>query len=74
MRDESEIRLKRAYWQGVFDALNPADRPRSDKSDKWEKDRLSAGVWLTALDWILSQGDEAGGTLGKNDSDKEWDT
>ncbi len=71
MREESEIRMKRAYWQGVYDALNPAEKSRSDK---WEKDRLTAGVWLTALDWMLSQGDETGSTLGRTEGTKEWDT
>jgi hypothetical protein len=62
MRDESEIKLKRAYWQGVFDALTPGERSRSEKS---EKEKLTAEVWLTALDWILGQAEEAASTLVK---------
>ncbi len=58
--DENEIKLKRAYWQGVFDALSHGERSRSEKS---EKDRLTAEVWLTALDWILGQKDQSASTL-----------
>jgi hypothetical protein len=71
MRDETEIKLKRAYWQGVFDALNPAEKSRSEKS---EKERVTAGVWLTSLDWMLGHGEENGSTLGKADTTKDWDT
>ncbi len=60
MIDENEIKLKRAYWQGVFDALSHGERSRSEKS---EKDRLTAEVWLTALDWILGQKDQSASTL-----------
>ena len=61
--DENEIKLKRAYWQGVFDALNHGEKSRSDKVDK---DRLTAEVWLVALDWILGQKDESVSSLDKN--------
>ena len=56
MIDEYEVKLKRAYWQGVSDALNHGEKPKSDKS---EKDRLTAEVWLSALDWILGQTEES---------------
>lgn len=65
MRDENEIRLKKAYWQGVSDALKNSDR---SKSERTERDKLTAEVWLNALDWILGQVDESTGTLGKPDS------
>ena len=62
MIDENEIKMKRAYWQGVFDALSHGEKSRSEKS---EKDRLTAEVWLTALDWILGQKEESASTLEK---------
>jgi hypothetical protein len=65
LRDETEIKLKRAYWQGVFDASKYAEKSRSEKSDK---DRLTSEVWLTALDWILGQTEEAASTLLKGDN------
>ena len=60
MRDENEIRLKRAYWQGVSDALSHNEKSKSEKS---ERDRVSAEVWLTALDWILGQADDSASNL-----------
>ncbi len=60
MIDENEIKMKRAYWQGVFDALSHGDKSRSDRS---EKDKLTAEVWLTALDWILGQKEQSASTL-----------
>ena len=68
MRDENEIKLKRAYWQGVFDALKPVEKSRSEKS---EKERVTAGVWLTALDWVLVPGEESGTTLEEPDKSKD---
>jgi hypothetical protein len=68
MRDENEIKLKRAYWQGVSDALNPAEKSKSEKS---EKERLTAEVWLTALDWILGQAEESAGMLRKVENKKD---
>jgi hypothetical protein len=59
MRDESEIKLKRAYWQGVLYALSHAEK---SKSERLEKDRLSAEVWLESLEWMLGQADELAGT------------
>jgi hypothetical protein len=76
VKDETELRLKRAYWQGVFDALNPADKAKSEKSqsEKTQRERLTAGVWLTALDWMLSQDDEVSSTLEKTEDTKGWET
>ncbi len=68
MRDESEIKLKRAYWQGVYDALTRGERTRSEKS---ERDRVSAEVWLGALDWILGQAEDSASSLGKTENSKE---
>ncbi len=52
MRDESEIRLKRAYWAGVYYALDPDEKLRPGRPQKpW----LSAEIWLVALDWALGQ-------------------
>jgi hypothetical protein len=62
LRDENEIKLKRAYWQGVYDALKNGEKSRSEKA---ERDRLTAEVWLNALDWILGQVDESAGSLNK---------
>ena len=56
MRNENEIHLKRAYWNGAFDTLNT---PENAKSDKFAKDKLIAQTWLASLDWILGQSDEA---------------
>ncbi len=66
MRDESEIKLKRAYWYGVYDALNTPEKARSDKSDK---EKLTAQVWLAALDWLLGQGEESA-KLDRTDENK----
>jgi hypothetical protein len=62
LRDENEIRLKKAYWQGVFDALNHGEKSRSEKV---ERDRVTAEVWLNALDWILGQAEESASALSK---------
>jgi hypothetical protein len=59
MRDETEIKLKRAYWYGVYDALNTPEKARTDKLDR---EKLTAQIWLVALDWLLGQGE---GTLAK---------
>jgi hypothetical protein len=56
MRDENEIKLKRAYWFGVYDALNTAEKGRSEKLDK---EKLTAQVWIAALDWLLGQSEES---------------
>ncbi len=52
MRHEYEIKLKRAYWQGVYDALGGEGK---SKSDRLEHERLTAEIWLSSLDWILAQ-------------------
>jgi len=68
MRDENEIRLKRAYWYGVFDALNVPEKARTDKLDK---EKPTAQVWLAALDWLLGQGEEAASKLDRMDEMKQ---
>ncbi len=67
MREENEIKLKRAYWQGVFDALKSPEKSRSDRLDK---DKLTAEVWLSALDWILGQAQESVSLLEKPEENK----
>ena len=69
MRDESEIKLKQAYWQGFYYSLNPNEKLASKESEKtW----LIASVWLTALDWVLGQATESSTTLGENPDIGEW--
>ena len=68
MRDENALKLKQAYWSGVFDALKPTDKNRSEKS---EKERLTAEVWLAALQWVLGEGTESGPTIGKVEDKKD---
>jgi hypothetical protein len=72
MRGEDEIKSKRAYWSGVYYALDPAERHKSEKSQTvW----LTAEVWLTALDWILGQTTDSATTIEPGDDDpKGWDT
>ena len=67
MREENEIKLKRAYWQGVFDALKSPDKSRSDRLDK---DKLTSEVWLSALDWILGQKEESASLIVKTEEKK----
>jgi hypothetical protein len=67
MRDENEIKLKRSYWQGVFDALKSPDKSRTDRSDK---DKITAEVWLASLDWILGQKEESASLLEKKEENK----
>ncbi len=68
MRDENALKLKQAYWTGVFDALKPTDKSRSEKS---EKERLTAEIWLTALQWVLGEGTESEPTIGKAEDKKD---
>ena len=63
MRDENEVKLKRSYWFGVYDALNVPEKARTDRTDKLEVEKLTAQVWLAAIDWFLSQGEEVGAKL-----------
>jgi hypothetical protein len=65
MRDENEVKLKRSYWYGVYDALNVPEKARSDKNDKLDKEKLTAQVWLSAIDWFLGQGEDAGAKLDR---------
>jgi hypothetical protein len=72
MKNENEIALKRAYWSGVYFALDPEDRKKSGESARaW----LSAEVWLTALDWVVGDATEAS-TVLENTPDRigGWDT
>jgi len=73
MKDENEIKSKRAYWSGVYYALDPAKRLESRKSQTvW----LTAEVWLTALDWVLGQATDSVTTIRLTDDDhyRYWDT
>jgi hypothetical protein len=56
MRDEQEVKLKRAYWAGVYDALNT---PEKSRSEKLEREKLTAQVWLSVLDWRLGENEES---------------
>jgi hypothetical protein len=67
MRDENEIKLKRSYWQGVFDALKSPDKSRSDRLDK---DKLTSEVWLTALDWMLGQKEDSASSIERPEQKK----
>ncbi len=60
MRNEAEVREKRAYWLGVYHTLDPNKRTRSAKSQKtW----LTAEVWLRALAWALGQATDSSTTI-----------
>ncbi len=67
MRDEIEIKLKRAYWNGAFDTLNI---PENARSDKFNKEKTIAQTWLTALDWMLGQSDETASKLDASEIKK----
>ncbi len=69
MRDEIEIKLKRAYWQGVYYSLNPEKRGRSDKS---EKEWITAYIWLTALDWSLGLAQDSMTVLRESEDNRDW--
>jgi hypothetical protein len=56
MKDENEIKLKRSYWLGVYEALNTPEKGRSERIDR---EKMTAQVWLAALDWLLGKGEEA---------------
>ena len=62
MRNENEVNLKRSYWMGAFDTLNT---PENARSDKLNKEKITAQTWLAALDWILGKSDETPGVLDK---------
>ena len=72
MKDEEELRVKRAYWAGVYYTLDPEQRLASDKSQKaW----LTAEAWLAALDWALGHATDTSTTLRRMGEDiGEWDT
>jgi hypothetical protein len=67
MRNENEVKLKKAYWNGAFDTLNT---PENAKSEKLNKERISAQTWLAALDWMLGQSDEAASKLDRPEDKK----
>lgn len=72
MKDENEVKLKRAYWEGVYYALDPQERSKSDRSETlW----VTAEVWLGALDWVLGRATDSAATL-KQISDElgGWDS
>jgi hypothetical protein len=56
MKTESEINLKRSYWNGALDMLNI---PENAKSEKLLKERVIAQTWLDALDWMLAKSSES---------------
>ena len=39
--------------------MRECNRAENTKSDKLNKDRITAQTWLAALDWMLGQSDEA---------------
>jgi hypothetical protein len=72
MKNESELKMKRAYWSGVYYALDPAERIGSEKSGRlW----LTAEIWLNVIDWALGQVTDTAAKLGpKDDNGIEWET
>jgi len=69
VKNEEEIKLKRAYWQGVYYSLKPGKRYRSEKS---EEDWLTASVWLTALDWSLGIAQNSATVLNEIEDNRDW--
>ncbi len=71
MKDEKQLQLKRAYWSGVYYALDPADKRSPTGTQKlW----LTAEIWLTAIDWVLGHATESKTVFGLMDTDsQEWD-
>jgi hypothetical protein len=61
MKNENEIQLKRAYWQGVFDAL------KTSRKGDGEKERVTAQVWVQAMDWILDKQKESDAKIQSNE-------
>jgi hypothetical protein len=68
MRNENEVNLKRAYWMGSFDTLNT---PENAKSDKLNKEKTVAQTWLTALDWMLGQGEDLSKKINSTENKKQ---
>jgi hypothetical protein len=56
MKSEIEINMKRSYWLGALDMLNIPDIA---KSEKYNKERVTAQTWLDSLDWMLTKSGEA---------------
>ena len=69
MKSEKEIKLKRAYWQGVYNSLNPETRARSEQS---EKEWLTASIWLIALDWSLGLALNSATVLREVEDNRDW--
>ncbi len=72
MKSEAELELKRAYWSGVYFALDPERRQVSEKTAKmW----VTAEVWITAIDWVLGKVTNSAAVYGQSPDDSEfWDT
>jgi hypothetical protein len=72
MKDESEIKLKQAYWSGVYYSLDPAERNGTQKMQKvW----LTSEIWLCVLNWVLGQATDSITTIRPTGGDfKEWDS
>jgi hypothetical protein len=69
VKSENEIRLKQAYWSGVYYTLDPSDKHYSQKV--W----LTAEVWLNVLNWAVGRAADSATTIKPVDNDhKEWDT
>ncbi len=62
MKNEADINLKRSYWLGALDMLNI---PENARSDKLNKERITAQTWLAALDWVLGQSSESTAEVDK---------
>jgi hypothetical protein len=69
VKSEDEIKLKRAYWQGVYYSLDPEKRAQSEKSgQEW----LTASIWLTVLDWSLGLVQDLATTLREPEDNRDW--
>jgi hypothetical protein len=69
VKSENEIKLKRAYWQGIYYSLNPENRVQSEES---EKEWLTAYIWLTALDWSLGLAQDSATSLRSPRDNWDW--
>jgi hypothetical protein len=72
LKSESELEIKKAYWSGVFYALDPERRGVSEKTARlW----TTAHIWITAIDWTLGRATNSATMVGeKRDDSKYWDT
>ena len=62
VKTEIEINMKRSYWLGALDMLNIPDIA---KSEKYNKERVTAQTWLDSLDWMLTKSGEANSEVEK---------